>query len=117
MLYEVITLLSAGHVLLNKEDPRAALGWIAVCIALPVAGPMLYWLIGVNRIRTRARSWQAHGQGFPHVSARLAKPLTEPLPFRSKNFTTLLDLSDRITRRPLVAGNRIKPLYNRNNFV
>jgi len=107
-----VSLLSAGHVLLNKEDPRAALGWIAVCIALPVAGPMLYWLIGVNRIRTRARSWQAHGQGFPHVSARLAKPLTEPLPFRSKNFTTLLDLSDRITRRPLVAGNRIKPLYN-----
>jgi len=108
----VVAVLSAGHALLNKEDPRAALGWIAVCFAVPVFGPCLYWLIGVNRIRTRARSWQAHGQGFPHVSARLAKPLSEPLPFRSKNFTTLLDLTDRITRRPLVAGNRIRPLHN-----
>jgi len=107
-----IALFSAGHALLNKEDPRAALGWIAVSFALPIVGPILYWLIGFNRIRTRARSWQTHGRGFPHVSASLAKPLTEPLPFRSKNFTTLLDLSDRITRRPLVAGNRVKPLYN-----
>jgi len=111
-IFLVVAVLSAGHALLNKEDPRAALGWIAVCFALPVVGPLLYWLIGVNRIRTRARSWQTHGQGFPHVSARLAKPLTEPLPFRSKNFTTLLDLSDRITRRPLVAGNSVKPLFN-----
>jgi cardiolipin synthase len=108
----VFALFSAGHALLNKEDPRAALGWIMVSFALPFIGPCLYWILGVNRIRTRARSWQTHGQGFPHVSAHLAKPLTEPLPFRSKNFTTLLDLSDRITRRPLVSGNQIQPLHN-----
>ena len=112
LVFLVIAIFSAGHALLNKEDPRAALGWITVCFVLPVIGPLTYWLIGVNRIRTRARSWQTHGQGFPHVSASLAKPLAGPLPFRSKNFTTLLDLSDRITRRPLVDGNQITPLYN-----
>jgi len=112
VFFTAFAVFSAGHALLNKEDPRAALGWIVFCFAVPVVGPLCYWLIGVNRIRTRARTWQSHGQGFPHVSAKLAKPLEEPLPFRSKNFTTLLDLSDRITRRPLVAGNRIRPLHN-----
>ena len=112
VFFMAFAVFSAGHALLNKEDPRAALGWIVFSFAVPVVGPLCYWLIGVNRIRTRVRSWQSHGQGFPHVSAKLDKPLEEPLPFRSKNFTTLLDLSDRITRRPLVAGNRIRPLYN-----
>ncbi|PLY02869.1 MAG: cardiolipin synthase, partial [Desulfuromonas sp.] len=65
LVFLVIAIFSAGHALLNKEDPRAALGWITVCFVLPVIGPLTYWLIGVNRIRTRARSWQTHGQGFP----------------------------------------------------
>ncbi|NIQ97150.1 MAG: hypothetical protein GWN87_25450, partial [Desulfuromonadales bacterium] len=46
---------TVAHILLNKRDPRAALGWIAVSFTLPFIGPSLYWLFGVNRIRTKAR--------------------------------------------------------------
>ena len=50
-----IGLLTAGHALLNKRDPKAAFGWIAMCIILPLAGPILYYLFGINRVRSRAR--------------------------------------------------------------
>ncbi len=59
-----ISLFSAGHALLSKRDPRAALGWIVTCLALPGLGALFYWLLGVNRIRTRARELQKQGQGM-----------------------------------------------------
>lgn len=60
----LLSLFSAGHALLSKRDPRAALGWIVTCLALPGLGALFYWLLGVNRIRTRARELQEQGQGM-----------------------------------------------------
>jgi len=31
---------AAGHALLNKRDPRAALGWIGFSLAVPFIGPL-----------------------------------------------------------------------------
>lgn len=47
--------LAAAHALLNKRRPQAALGWIAVSLMLPFAGPLLYYLFGINRVEARAR--------------------------------------------------------------
>ncbi|RLB63463.1 MAG: cardiolipin synthase, partial [Deltaproteobacteria bacterium] len=60
----IFSFLSAGHALLNKRDPRAAAGWIITCLAVPGIGAILYWLLGVNRIRTRSREIQEQGQGM-----------------------------------------------------
>ncbi|MDO9318636.1 MAG: phospholipase D-like domain-containing protein [Gammaproteobacteria bacterium] len=46
---------AAGHALLTKLDSSAAFGWIALCIILPLAGPILYLLFGINRVSKRAR--------------------------------------------------------------
>ena len=51
----VMAILAAGHALLNKRDSRAAFGWIALCIILPLAGPIIYLIFGVNRVNSRAR--------------------------------------------------------------
>ena len=51
----IITFLAAWHALLYKRDPKASLGWLAVILMFPVIGYFLYFLLGVNRIRTRAR--------------------------------------------------------------
>ncbi|HBN15743.1 MAG: cardiolipin synthase [Gammaproteobacteria bacterium] len=51
----VMGLLTASHALLNKRDSKAAFGWIALCIILPAAGPIMYLLFGINRVRTRAQ--------------------------------------------------------------
>lgn len=107
--------LSAGHALLNKRDPRAALGWVVLCLVFPGVGAFLYWLLGVNRIRTLARDWQARGIGINARSTAAAPRLTElaeALPFGAENYATLLNLVDAVTRRPLLPGNRVFPLHN-----
>jgi hypothetical protein len=47
-------LLASAHALLNKRDTRAATLWIAFIWLLPALGPLLYLVLGVNRIRRRA---------------------------------------------------------------
>ena len=109
----IVSLLSAGHALLTKRDPRAALGWIVTCLALPGAGALLYWLLGVNRIRTRARELQKQGQGMHwlHVDQPPKPDDIAHFP-TTPTATALINLSDFVTRRPLRYGNRIKVLHN-----
>lgn len=112
--------VAALHALLHKRNPRAALGWIVVCIGLPGLGALFYLLLGMNRIRTRARSWQDHGQGM-HPLGSDGQQQQEDLrevpaalspPFQTKNYQLLRQLSDRVTRRPLLAGNCVELLHN-----
>ena len=54
----VVAVVSSLHALFSKRDPKAAIGWIAVCVLIPFAGPFLYYLFGINRVRTRAEKLQ-----------------------------------------------------------
>ncbi|WP_321367479.1 cardiolipin synthase [uncultured Desulfuromusa sp.] len=109
----IFSLLSSGHALLTKRDPRAALGWIITCLAMPGIGALLYWLLGVNRIRTRSRELQEHGRGMHwlHVDQ---PPRSKDIANFPDNSTSqpLIKLSDAVTRRPLTYGNKITVLYN-----
>jgi cardiolipin synthase len=46
--------VAAVHAALYKEEVRAAIGWVAVIVLVPLVGSLLYYLIGINRIRRRA---------------------------------------------------------------
>ena len=109
----IFSLLTSGHALLTKRDPRAAVGWIITCLAVPGIGAILYWLLGVNRIRTRSRELQEHGRGMHwlHVDQ---PPRSKDIVNFPENSTsqTLIKLSDSVTRRPLTYGNKISVLYN-----
>ena len=87
-----------------------------VCLAIPGLGPLLYWLAGINRIRTRAQYWQETGSGIPFISSRLC-----PWPQGASDarlaedfsrYRPLLNLADAVTRRSLLPGNRISLLAN-----
>ena len=117
ILYAVLTFGTVAHILLNKRDPRAAVGWIAVSFTLPFVGPILYWIFGVNRIRTKARGWQERGRGMTWAEPAYCvwsteQAQAEDYPFRRGNFADLRNLVDAVTRRDLVDGNRVTPLYN-----
>ncbi len=112
-LLAIAALLAAGHAMLHKRDPRSTFGWIMVCITIPGAGPLIYWVFGVNRIRTR--NWKIHGRESNWPSAAIcewSQALSDTSPFKQENFKSLLNLSDRVTRRPLLPGNKVTPLYN-----
>lgn len=104
-----ISIISAGHALLTKRDPRAGLGWIIACLAVPGVGALLYWLLGVNRIRTKARELQAQGQGLHWMETDQEEP---PEALDSFNSRCLLNLSNEVTRRPLTFNNKVDVLHN-----
>ncbi len=67
VLTVLISVLASGHAVLRKRDVRAAVAWVGLVWLVPVVGAVLYLLLGINRIRRRARSLtlrQEHGR-FP----------------------------------------------------
>lgn len=109
-----VSLMAAGHALLTKRDPRAALGWVAVCMMFPVAGPVGYLLFGINRVRTRAREL---GRRYPF--SREVTDTRDPADSAASGASLLPEsqrriarVSEAVTKRPLLGGNHIEALFN-----
>ena len=107
---------AAGHALLHKRDPRSALGWIAVCVFFPIAGSVLYYLFGINRIQTRARKLARRLRSSPTSGHEPAAPARRPrfdatadLP---AEYSELARIATALSANALLGGNRIEPLYN-----
>ncbi len=111
----IIVLAAVEHALLYKRDPKGALGWIALCVIFPVGGPILYFLFGINRVRTRAMRLDAYFpdrvEGDPAITGFRDKFMVsaDQIP---KGLALIAQISDAVINRPLVGGNRIEPLHN-----
>ena len=115
MLATVVAVGTSAHVLLSKRDPRAAFGWIAVCLFFPFAGPILYLIFGVNRISTRARKLESSRVprlGIDEVRDRTESAARVSLSDLDDGFRDIARVSEAVTRRPLLDGNRVEPLFN-----
>lgn len=55
LVYLGLTLSTAVHVLLNQEREGTAIAWIGIIFLSPGIGIVVYWLLGINRIKRRAR--------------------------------------------------------------
>jgi len=74
----VVAPVAIVHALLYKRDYRSALGWIGVSLVFPVAGPLLYFFFGVNRLRQRARELVGDDMRpvfFGYISSSTRTPL------------------------------------------
>jgi cardiolipin synthase len=110
----VLSVVTATHALLHKRDPRAALGWIAVSLLLPLIGPLLYTLFGFNRIRRRARSLDHRRPRMQSLHPEQHVLSGEELegPEIPAAFTELARISGAVTHRPLLRGNEVHFLRN-----
>jgi cardiolipin synthase len=114
-IHALLVIVTAGHALLNKRDPKAALGWISVCVIFPLAGPFLYFLFGINRVQTRAKKLHRR-LPFPHEPGY--DPSEEesdtglPSVHVGPGSSDIVRISDTVTMRPLVGGNNIELLHN-----
>lgn len=111
ILHSTISVVAAGHALVWKRDPRAALGWIAVCLVFPLGGPVLYFLFGVNRIRTRAVKLQRY---FPvrWPNRRDDDTVEDAAAALPPSLSEIVAISSAVSRRPIVSGNTIERLHN-----
>jgi len=103
-----VATVSAGHALLTKRDPRAALGWISACVLFPLVGPLLYFAFGINRVRMRAQKLVAGGADAS-VGRIADAPSAAPVP---PELTQLERVGRFLTGSPLSAGNRVELLHN-----
>lgn len=112
----LISLGSAIHALLNKRQPRAALGWIALCLAVPIFGPLTYLLFGINRLNVLGHAYDfasenrdQHGDVivFDHpldlVTAQLSR-----YPCSQDNMVTMLRNGEEAYPEMLDAINQAK---------
>ena len=104
ILYVLVAGIVTVHVLLTKNDVRAALGWVAVAWLSPIFGALLYFVFGINRVTRRA----THLARLEHQRGSSAGPDTQPAV--SANIAALSVVGQRVTGSPLIAGNAISLL-------
>lgn len=95
------------HALLYKRDPRSAAGWIIICLFVPLAGPLAYFLLGINRVRSRAQA--LHRPFYVVEYEGAARASRDKEPHRSKS---AFDFGERITGRAASPGNEVTMLHN-----
>jgi len=101
-------LLASVHALLHKRDPRAATLWIGVIWLMPLLGPVLYLVFGVNRIRRRAISLCLTKPADRTIPANLGEPQLAGV----EHLKMLADMVNRIVAFPLTPDNHVQPLVN-----
>ena len=117
--------LSALHVLaavavtvdavLRKRHVPSIIGWVGVAWLAPLVGSVLYYLLGINRIRRSAMVFRLDGTpggatapaALAGQAARRAAEVDLLAPYAA-----LARVGEVITGRPLAIGNRIDPLEN-----
>ncbi|MEJ2696344.1 MAG: phospholipase D-like domain-containing protein [Candidatus Sulfobium sp.] len=111
----LVTVLASGHVILYKRDTHAAVAWVGLIWLLPVFGAVLYLLLGINRIRRRARSLRGERRG--HTTPVVVRPeftgargLAAVPP--GDHYPDLVRLVDVIVQKPVLEGNNVLPLVN-----
>jgi len=116
LLHLVVGPVAAAHALMYKRDPRAAFAWVVLCLLFPVAGPILYYGFGINRVRTKAR--QLHGRPtywfrFPHEGGGATTTASVgAMPAGDTVADAIARVSQAVSGRPLTEGNEVRPLFN-----
>jgi cardiolipin synthase len=112
-LWIAVTAAASFHILLNKRDPRGSALWLAITGLLPFVGPLLYWTLGINRVKrsSAVRARRRSRPGWVHWHTRHRSDPDQGL---YPELAPLMDISEHITRQPLLQGNTVEPLYEGN---
>ncbi len=102
----VAALIASGHAVIYKRESRSASLWVVLIWVMPALGPVLYFLMGVNRVQRRAarlRAYMVRHRAERHVVA------DEPA---GTHLAPLARMLNHVVERPLVAGNSVEDLVD-----
>ncbi|HOX56105.1 MAG TPA: phospholipase D-like domain-containing protein [Candidatus Paceibacterota bacterium] len=111
----LLALAASGHAVLYKRDSRSAIAWVGFVWLVPLAGALLYFILGINRIRRQAVLLR---RDLEHYHAHATQPECPPeelhrhLPGHTGHLNMLVRVVHGVVGRPLLPGNRIEPLVN-----
>jgi cardiolipin synthase len=108
-----LAVIASAHAILSRRDVRSTLGWVGVVWLVPVFGPVLYSVFGINRIKRRATQLRAGALRFtsdwlPSEEIAAAEQVSEV----AHHLVALERLVRRVTERSLTRGNSVRPLVN-----
>ncbi|NOY64853.1 MAG: cardiolipin synthase [Nitrospirae bacterium] len=110
LLTLVVTVASTVHVILTKKNARSAFSWIGIIWLVPLLGPLLYILFGINRIKRKAKLLRSGISGiYESIELPEEPPLRRNPPF-DDHLITLSKLIGRVINTPPLPGNQIIPL-------
>lgn len=95
---------AVAHVLLHSRDSRGAFGWIGLCLILPIGGPIIYVLFGVNRVNTRAKQLY-----YVKLNKDVDDDLSEPT---GTLFKPLSNIGENLTGKGLSSCDEVIALEN-----
>jgi cardiolipin synthase len=118
LLGSVLAAAAAGvaviHALLYKDEVRAAIAWVGLILLVPLIGSILYYVIGVNRIRRRAVALRRETERTkrPHAPEGISPHFVMQALGGNDEAAELANVVGQVTSRELLLGNRITPLEN-----
>ncbi len=109
VLYILPAVFSTGHAILRRRDPHSAAWWVVVVWALPIAGPVLYYFFGINRIERKASRLKKR-----RITSKSAAKIqlddekfAASLPEGFEHLLSLSHLVERVVKNPLTFGNKV----------
>ena len=109
VIIHLVALVFACQALLTKKDPRAALGWTAALVFLPVIGLIIYLIFGIGRAQSRAEKIMRKISGLERHFA-LNKVCNDRKDLGSEEANSLAWLAEKLSGAPLCSGNSLEPL-------
>jgi len=105
----LMAVAASGHAILTKREVRAAIGWVGLAWLSPLVGPVLYAVLGVNRIKRRARELRPGHEVPEETRAAALEAAVETVTALGYDPGIVL-LAAATTGEELTMGNAIEPL-------
>ncbi len=104
----VADLYATAHVILNKRDTQATIGWAGLIWFAPGIGTALYYFFGINRVERKAKRLRRRSTRKPDpLSTSRAENTLPPIVGHSAPH---IQLVGALTGLTLLGGNAIRPL-------
>jgi len=96
------------HIILHKEDVSSAIGWMGLVWLAPILGSIIYIVLGINRIRRKARRLH-HPRNQFILTEKNIRDIEKEIP---ASLLQLMRLGYKVHPQHLSLGNRLIPLQN-----
>lgn len=110
-----LSIIAAAHAIMTKRDVRSALGWAGLVLLSPGLGVVLYFCLGINRVRRKALALRDTRVRMPSGFYRYSVDPVETAERYGQAGETLLQIAKTlgyVSGKPLLRGNTIDILRN-----
>lgn len=104
------------HAILSRREAGTAVAWVGLIWLSPLVGAVLYFFLGINRVRRRAKELRPRDREVVYeerkgVELKRSK-LREMLGPDREHLVQISNVSYAMTRIPLMSGNTVEVLHD-----